>query len=300
MDRLQAMEIFVRVAERQSFSAAADDLNLSRQLVSERVADLEHRLGVRLLQRTTRRVSLTESGAAYLEKVRTGLAALEEAEAEAASLSARPRGTLRVNAPMSFGFKHVAPAVGDFLLANADVRVELTLNDRTINLVEENVDLAIRIGQLMDSSLIAKKLAACRMVLCAAPSYLKTHSAVKHPRDLAEHACLTFAYWTAGPEWAFTRKGEQASVRVESRLWCNNGEALVEAAAVGAGIVMQPNFIAGPAVREGRLVELLPGWRAPDLNIYAIYPPSQFVPAKTRAFIDHLTKHFAASSYWEK
>lgn len=299
MDRLQAIEIFVRVAERQSFSAAADDLNLSRQMVSDRIKELEERLGVRLLQRTTRRVSLTESGTAYLEKVRAGLAALEEAEAEASSLAARPRGTLRVNAPMSFGFKHVAPAVGAFLLANEDVRVELTLNDRTINLIEENVDLAIRIGRLADSRLIAKKLASCRMVLCAAPSYLKTHGAVKHPRDLAGHACLTFAYWTAGPEWTFTRKGEQVSVRVESRLWCNNGEALVEAAAIGAGIVMQPNFIAGPALREGRLVELLPAWRAPDLNIYAIYPPSQFIPAKTRAFIDHLTKHFAATPYWE-
>jgi DNA-binding transcriptional LysR family regulator len=300
MDRLQAIEIFVRVAERRSFSAAADDLNLSRQMVSDRIKDLEQRLGVRLLQRTTRRVSLTESGAAYLEKVRAGIAAIEEAEAEATSLAAHPRGVLRVNAPMSFGFKHVAPAVGDFLLANEDVRVELTLNDRTINLLEENVDVAIRIGRLLDSSLIAKKLATCRMILCASPLYVKAHGAPKHPRDLAHHRCFTFAYWSDGSEWKFTRKGEPASVRIESRLWCNNGEALVEAASVGAGITIQPNFIAGPVIREGRLVELLPAWRMADLSIYAIYPPSQFVPAKTRAFIDHLAKHFAGSPYWEK
>jgi DNA-binding transcriptional LysR family regulator len=186
------------------------------------------------------------------------------------------------------------------LVANEDVRVELTLNDRTVNLLEENVDLAIRIGRLADSSLIAKKLAACRMILCAAPSYVKQHRALKHPRDLADHRCLTFAYWSDGPEWKFTRKGELASVRVESRLWCNNGEALVEAATVGAGIIIQPNFIAGPAIREGRLIEILPSWRMADLNIYAIYPPSQFVPAKTRAFIDHMSKHFAGSPYWEK
>jgi DNA-binding transcriptional LysR family regulator len=300
MDRLQAIAIFIRVAERQSFSAAADDLNISRQLASDRVRELEERLGVRLLQRTTRRVSLTESGAAFIEKARAGIAALDEAEAEASSLSARPRGVLRVNAPMSFGFKHVGPAVGEFLLAHDGVRVELTLNDRIVNLIEENVDIAIRIGQMPDLTVIAKKLAVSRMVLCASPGYLKSHPVVKHPRDLAAHTCLSYMYLFDGLDWKFTGKGETVTVRVESRLASNNGEALVEAACVGAGIIMQPNFVAGPSIREGRLVEILPAWSAPELTVYAIYPPSPFVPAKTRAFVEHLVKRFTRSPYWEK
>src|SRR5690606_11791567 len=192
MDRLQAIEIFVKVAELKSFSAAADALNLSRTLVSERVRDLEEDLGVRLLQRTTRRVSLTEPGASFLARVRIGLAALDEAAAEAASLSAEPRGVLRVNAPMSFGFRHPAPAIGPFMRRHSDVRIELTLTDRRVDLIEDNVDIAIRIGDLRDSSLIALKLATCRMMLVASPGYLKRHGAPKHPRDIDDHARLFY------------------------------------------------------------------------------------------------------------
>lgn len=294
MDKLQAIEVFVRVAELRSFTLAADELNLSRTVVSDRVKDLEDRLGVRLLQRTTRRVSLTESGRAFLERARNGLAAIEEAEAEALSLAAQPRGVLRVNAPMSFGYRHLAPAVGSFLLKHAEVRVELTLNDRVIDLLEEGVDLAVRIGRLSDSTLIARKLASCRMILCASPSYLKARGAPKHPRDLAAHDCLTFAYWSDGPDWRFTRRGEEATVRVKSRLWCNNGDAIIEASATGLGIALQPSFIASAAIEDGRLSEILPSWRAPELGVYALYPPSQFLPAKTRAFIDHLADFFAS------
>lgn len=294
MDRLQAIEIFVKVAELKSFSAAAGAMNLSRTLVSERVRDLEEHLGVRLLQRTTRRVALTEPGAAFLDRVRTGLAALEEAAAEASSLTSRPRGVLRVNAPMSFGFRHLAPVVGTFMQTHPEVSIELALSDRLVNLIEENVDVAVRIGNLRDSSLIARKLATCRMMLCAAPSYLKRMGAPKHPDDIMNHTRLFYTYWLDGDEWRFNRRGEEVAVRAgEAQLRCNNGDAVAEAAAEGAGIALQPNFIAGPLIKQGRLVELLPAWRAASFGIYAVYPQNQFVPAKSRAFIDHLAEAYA-------
>jgi DNA-binding transcriptional LysR family regulator len=293
MDKLQALKVFVKVAELNSFTAAARALDLSRTVVSDRVKELEDDIGARLLQRTTRRVALTEPGAAFLERVRRGLAALDEAAAEASSLSAKPRGLLRVNAPMSFGFRHVAPAVGTFLKAYPDVRIELTLNDRLVNLIEENVDIAVRIGALRDSGLIARKLATCRMLVCAAPSYIKKHGAPKRPSDLKDYACLSYAYWLEGEDWKFTRRGAEAVVRVDCRFRCNNGDAVAEAAAAGAGIALQPDFIAGPLIRKGRLVEILPDWRAAEFGVYAVYAPTQFLPAKSRAFLEHLAKLYA-------
>jgi DNA-binding transcriptional LysR family regulator len=297
MDRLQAIEAFIKVAELRSFTRAAEALNISRTSASDLVKELEQRLGVRLLQRTTRRVSLTEPGAAFLARVRLGLAAIEEAEIEAADLALHPRGVLRVNAPMSFGFRHLAPAIGAFLIEYPDIKIELTLNDRVVDLLAENVDLAIRIGVLSDSTLIARKLATTRMLLCAAPSYLRHHGAPKHPRDLAQRTCLTFAYWSEGQNWRFTRRSSEVVVRIESRLWCNNGDAVVEAAAQGLGIALQPNFIAGPLIRQGRLVQILPGWRAAEIGVFALYPPSEFVPAKSRVFLDHLAGWLAQNPW---
>ncbi len=294
MDRLQAIEVFVKVAELKSFSAAATALSLSRTLVSERVRDLEQELGVRLLQRTTRRVALTEPGAAFLDRVRLGLAAFEEAAAEASSLSAKPRGVLRVNAPMSFGFRHLAPAVGAFMQRFPEVRVELTLTDRLVDLIEDKADVAVRIGELRDSSLIARKLANCRMLLCASPAYLKRMGAPKHPDEIKDHVCLFYTYWLDGDEWRFKRKNEEVVVHVgQAALRSNNGDAIAEAAAEGAGIALQPNFITGPLIKQGRLVQLLPAWRAAEFGVYAVHPQSQFVPAKSRAFIDHLAKTYA-------
>lgn len=293
MDRLQAMEVFVKVAELKSFTAAAEALGLSRTVVSERVRDLESDLGVRLLQRTTRRVALTEPGSAFLDRVRVGLAALEDAAAEASSLSAEPRGVLRVNAPMSFGVRHLARALGTFMQLFPAVRVELTLTDRLVNLIDENVDIAVRIGELRDSSLIARKLATCRMILCASPSYLERNGAPKHPSEIADHICLFYTYWLAGDEWRFKRKGEEAVVHAgEAALRSNNGDAIAEAAASGAGIALQPDFIVGPLINEGRLIEILPTWRAAEFGVYAVHPQSQFVPAKSRALIDHLIKAY--------
>lgn len=293
MDRLQALEVFVKVAELKSFSGAATALGLSRTVVSDRVRELEEALGVRLLQRTTRRVALTEPGGAFLDRIRLGLAALEEAAAEASSLSAEPRGVLRVNAPMSFGFRHLAPALGAFMQRYPEVRVELTLTDRLVNLIEDNVDVAIRIGELRDSSLIARKLATCRMILCASPRYLKRMGAPKHPSEIGDHACLFYTYWLEGDEWRFKRKNQEVVVRAgNAALRSNNGDAIAEAAAEGAGIALQPSFIAGPLIKQGRLIEVLPAWRAAEFGVYAVHAQSQFVPAKSRAFIDHLAKAY--------
>lgn len=293
MDRFQAIEVFVKVAELKSFTAAAAALGLSRTLVSDRVRALEDALGVRLLQRTTRRVALTEPGAAFLERVRVGLAVLEEASAEAASLSVEPRGVLRVNAPVSFGFRHLSPAIGDFLERHPEVRVELTLDDRVVDLIEQKVDVAVRIGELRESSVVARRLASCRVMICAAPAYLKRHGAPRRPDDLKDHLCLSYAYMQDGEDWRFTRGDEEVRVRVDARLRSNNGDAIVAAAASGAGIALQPDFIAGPLLRDGTLVEILPGWRAAEFGVYALYPQGQFLPAKSRAFIDHLVKAYA-------
>ncbi len=294
MSKLQAIEVFIKVAELKSFTAAASALELSRTVVSDRVKELEHELGVRLLQRTTRRVALTEAGAAFLERARVGVSALEEAAAEAASLSATPRGVLRINAPMSFGFRRLAPEIGAFMQAYPEVRVELTLTDRLIDLIEEGVDIAIRIGELRDSSLIARKLASCRMMLCASPDYVKRHGAPKHPRDLERHTRLFYTLWLASDEWRFRKRGEDVVVRAgDAALRSNNGDAIAAAAAAGAGVALQPDFIAKPLIRQGSLVELLPAWRAAEFGVYAVYAPTPFVPAKSRAFMDHLAKAYA-------
>ncbi len=294
MGKLQAIEVFIKVAELKSFTAAANALDLSRTVVSDRVKELEHELGVRLLQRTTRRVALTEAGAAFLERARVGLSALEEAAAEAASLSATPRGVLRVNAPMSFGFRHVAPAIGAFIQEHPEVRIELTLTDRLVDLIEGGVDIAIRIGELRDSSLVARRMASCRMMLCASPAYVKRHGAPKHPRDLEQHTRLFYTLWLASDEWRFRKRGEDVAVRAgDAALRSNNGDAIAAAAAAGAGVALQPDFIAAPLIRQGKLVELLPAWRAAEFGVYAVYAPTPFVPAKSRAFIDHLSKAYA-------
>ena len=290
MDRLDSIATFVRVAELASFTLAAQALGISRTVASDRVMALEARLGVKLLHRTTRRVSLTEAGVAYLDRARQALAMLEEAEAEAAHLTARPRGVLRVNAPVTFGFRHVAPAVASYLAANPDLGVELTLTDRMVNLLEEQVDVVVRVGRLVDSSLVARRLAPCRIVVCAAPSYIAARGMPLHPAELARHDCLSYAYAAEGDLWRFERDGQQEAVRVSGRVWSNNGDALYHAALEGLGILLNPTFIIGEALRDGRLVPVLPGWAAPALSVNAVYPPNRFLPAKTRGFIENEAK----------
>lgn len=296
----RSLDVFIKVADLGSFTRAADALDQSRTAVSRDIAELEAYLGVRLLNRTTRRVSLTEAGERFLTRARGVVADFEEACREAASLVTRPRGRLRLNVPMSFGVLHVAPALPDFLAQYPEVAVDLVFEDRRIDLVEEGFDLAIRIGVLPDSSLVATRLADCRMVVCAAPAYLDRHGRPRHPDDLARHECLSYRYWSGGDNWRFERDGESFAVPVQGRMITNNGDALKVAAEGSIGIILQPSFIVGNALRRGTLERVLPDYQPQGPTIYAVYPGNRHVPAKVRVFIDHMRGAFGDPPYWDR
>jgi len=300
MDRLQGMEAFVRVVELGSFAGAADALGLSRAMVSKHVGALEARLGVRLLQRTTRRLSLTEIGRSYFERARDVLQQIAEAEDAAAALQSAPRGTLRLNAPVSFGVQHLAPALAAFQTQYPDLHVDLTLSDRFVDIVEEGVDLAIRIGRLQDSALIARRLAPCRIVIAAAPAYLAAHGTPAHPHDLAGHNCLGYAYATREGEWFFHGgDGRPVTVKVRGNLVTNNGDALLAAGLAGQGIIRVPTFMVGDTPIDGALRIVLPDWRAYDLTIHAVYPVNRHLAAKVRVFVDFLADRFRGEPPWD-
>lgn len=297
MDRLTTLDLFVRIVDAGSFAAGAEQLGLSRALASRAILDLETRLGTRLLNRTTRRLSLTEAGAAFYRRAQRITADVVEAEEEAAALHARPRGLLRVNAPMSFGVLHVAPAMAGYLERYPEVSVDLTLNDRVVDLLEDGTDLAIRIGRLADSSLIARRLAPCRILLCAAPSYLAAHGTPAHPSDLIRHRCIAYAYGGDRGEWVLTGPEGEVRIRIGARLQINNGDAIQAAIREGYGIARQPDFIAAPDLAAGRMVQILPEWRLPELGIHAVYPPARTLSAKVRSFVDFLAERFARPSW---
>jgi len=291
MDRLLAMRVFQKVAELGSFSAAADQLDMSKSAVSKTVRALEDHLGAKLLHRTTRRLSLTDTGTRYVAQTARLLGDLAEIEAEAASERATPRGRLRVNAPMSFGLLHVAPLVASLLRTHPELEIDLTLNDRVVDLVDEGYDLAIRIGQLPDSSLIARKLGESELVVVASAAYLAAAPPLEVAADLAAHACLIYAYGRWREEWRLVEQGRTVAVRVRGPLRANNGEALAAAAVDGLGIALLPDFIAAPALADGRLVRVLPAASGGTLPIHALYPPNHHPLAKLRAFVDHLRRH---------
>jgi DNA-binding transcriptional LysR family regulator len=277
-DALQEITIFARVVNTGSLSAAARDLGLSPALVSRRLSGLEARLGVRLINRTTRSLHMTDEGAAYYETCTRVLAEIEEADAAVSAGRADPRGILRVALPASFGNQHVAPLVPRFVARYPDVQIALSLSDRTVNVVEEGFDLAVRIADLADSSLAARKLAPNRRVVCASPAYLQRHGAPRTPEDLAQHNCLTTTDFTM--TWDYRDPdGKPGSARVTGRYACDNWEVL----------------------REWALVSLLPGYTfATDVAIYAVYPHRRYLPAKTRAFIEFLAESFGPEPYWDR
>ncbi len=301
MDRLGAMAVFARVVEMESFSGAARDLGLSKSADSKRVGRLEDRMGLRLLNRTTRRLSLTEAGAAFYQGCRRVVAEAEAAERAVTRLARAPRGRLRVNAPMSFGVRHLAPALPDFMARYPELTVDLALNDRVVDLVEEGFDLAIRIARLADSSLIARRLAPNRLVLCAAPAYLERHGAPRAVADLKGHECLLYSYLAAGGVWRLCGPGGERRLRVTGRLRINNGDALLAAALGGFGVALLPCFICGQDLRAGRLIHVLPEWSGPaDTAIAAVYPASRNLSPKVRVFVDFLAERFGPMPYWDE
>jgi DNA-binding transcriptional LysR family regulator len=301
MDRLAVLETFVKVSETQSFSEAARRLRSSKSAVSRQVAALEAELGARLFHRTTRSLTLTEAGRGYFERASRILADLEDANLSVSQLQSAPRGRLRVNAPMSFGFLHLAPALNDFLVRYPEVEVDVTLNDRFVDLVDEGFDVAVRIGSLADSSLVARKMAPIRRVVCASPAYLKARGVPKSPGDLKNHDCLCNSNVTQAREWRFiTEDGKPWPVEVKGRLSANNGDTLRVAALRGFGFVQLPTFIVGDDAKAGRLVTVLDKFIDQDMTLNAVYPHSRHLSPKVRAFVDFLAERFGPRPYWDR
>lgn len=301
MEALNDVAVFVQVVECGSFTAAAERLGLSRSVVSKYITRLEGRLGARLLNRTTRRLSLTETGHLFFQRSQRALLEIEEAEAEVSRLQEAPRGKLRINSPMSFGILHIAPALPEFLARYPDLSVEMNLDDRQVNLVEEGFDLAIRIAELPESSLIARRLAPCRHAVCATPAYFKSHGTPRKPQDLRRHNAITFRYQQTPDEWHFVSgQGEVTRVQIDGSLQMNNSLALREALLREAGLTLIPTFIVGDDLRAGRLQAVLTEYRTLELSIYAVYPHRRFLSPKVRAFIDFLAEKISDPPDWER
>jgi DNA-binding transcriptional LysR family regulator len=298
MDTLTSMKVFATVVEAGSFAAASDRLELSRAMVSKHMAHLESHLGTRLLNRTTRRLSLTQSGSAYVERCQQILKDIEEAELAATELTSVPRGTLRLTAPLTFGILHVAPLIADYLLIHPQARLDFTLDDRNVDLVNEGYDLAIRIGNLAETGLIARRFATDRLVVCGAPDYFRRHGVPQVPEDLAHHSCLSYSYAPSGDEWRFSSAGGEHVVQVHGNVRANSGDLLRVAALGGAGITILPRFVVGADLRLGRLQPVLTDFGARELGIYAVYPSRKHLSAKVRSFIDFLVQRFAPNPDW--
>lgn len=300
MDSLTDISVFVQVVDSGSFTAAAEKLELSKSVVSKYVTRLENRLGAQLLNRTTRRLSLTEVGHIFYERSQRGLQELETAEAEVSRLQEAPRGTLRLNTPMSFGIMHIAPLLPEFLAAYPEMSVDMNLDDRQVDLVAEGFDVAIRIAELPDSSLVARALAPCRHVVCASPSYLERHGIPRTPDDLRGHNAITYKHQESPSEWRFVSPdGKYISVPVSGTVQMNNSLALREALLQGGGIMLTPNFVVGADIRAGKLQQLLPHYKCMEISIYVVYPQRRHLSPKVRAFVDFMATRISDPPYWE-
>lgn len=299
MDRLAAMQTFVRVAEAGSFTAVADQLNVARSAVTRQIAALEAHLGVKLMARSTRRLSLTSAGATYLEQCRDILDRIDEAESDLAGERQTLRGAIRTTVPLTFGLLHLTPLILEFSKAHPDIRIDLDFNDRRVNLIEEAMDLALRITDRLPETTVARRLTTCRSVALASPAYLKLHGEPKHPDELAQRACLAYSL-TSRSSWTFIIEGVPHAVEIGGPITANNGNALQEAAIQGMGIVYQPTFIAADAIRRGELVPILKKFPAPVLGMFAVFPGTRFVPQRVRAFVDFLAARLGPEPYWDQ
>jgi DNA-binding transcriptional LysR family regulator len=291
MDIVAGMRVFVAVVEAGGFSAAAARLGMSRAMVSKHVARLEDHLGARLLNRTTRRLSLTESGTAFHERSAQILADIAEAEQIAGGATVQPRGVLRITLPLSFGLHRLGPVVADYAREYPQVKLDLSLSDRRVDLVDEGFDLAIRIGRLPESGLIARRLGSERSIIVASPAYLERHGVPESPADLARHVCLGYSLVRGGEDWRLQGPNGVVSVRCAGPIKADNGDILRQAAVQGAGMILQPRFIVEDEVRAGRLVRVLADHASEELGIYAVYPSRRHLSAKVRSFIDFLAQH---------
>jgi len=301
MESLTDIAVFVQVVDSGSFTAAAERLDLSKSVVSKYVTRLEDHLGARLLNRTTRRLSLTEVGRVLYERSRKGIEDIEDAKREVSLLQAEPRGTLRINVPMSFGILHVAPAVPEFQRRYPDLAVDMNLDDRRVDVIEEGFDVTVRISDLPDSSLVAKKIAPCKHAIVATPVYLAEHGTPRLPNDLRDHKIISYRYQESALEWHFKTPDQKLlSVTVSGSVTMSNSLAIREAVLENVGIARTPTFVVGKDIQEGRLVPLLTKYESLQVQIYAVYPQRKHLSPKVRAFIDFLAERIAEPPYWDQ
>jgi len=300
MDRFQAMRSFAQVVEAGSFVGAADALGLSKAALSRQVGELEAHLGVRLLNRTTRRLSLTDEGSLFLARARELLADWEDAEAEVGARSREAVGQIKVTVPVSFGILHLADVWGAFRKRHPRVTLDITLSDRVADLADEGFDLAIRIAKLPSSSLLSRQLSTTRMALCASPQYLRRAGRPRHPHDLARHQVIAYSYWADDDQWTFDGPDGRVTVQTRPCIRTNNGDVCRAAALQHQGLILQPTFIVGDDLAQGRLVEVLPQYRSIELGIHAVYQSRKHVAPRLRALIDFLVKWFEAPRWPEQ
>lgn len=293
MDRLDAMQLFVRVAELGSFAGAAQQLGVARSVVTRQIAGLEAHLGVKLMARSTRRLTLTSAGTAYLEKCRVILNLVEAAEIGVAEERQTPRGNIRISLPLSFGLKRLAPLLLDFSQRYPEVALDMDYSDRRVNLIEEGIDLSIRVTRRLDAGDVARRIGTSRMLVLASPDYLSLHGQPAHPAELAHHVCLGYTNAGAATTWQFVVDGQLENFPIRSRINANNGDVLTEAAAQGLGIACQPDFIAGSFIAAGRVVEILVDYPGPELGIYAMLPSNRHIPHRVRVLMDFLAARLA-------
>ena len=301
MDRLRAFEVFVTVVSRGSFTRAADALDTSPANVTRYVNELEAHLGTRLLNRTSRKLSLTEGGETLYARCKSILDDVAETEGLVSSASVEPRGRLRINAPVSFGILHLAPLWPEFMRKYPRVELDVSLIDRVVDIVEEGYDLAIRISRAGSTSHAARKLATSRNVLCASPAYLARYGYPAAPADLVEHRCIGYAYAATGNEWQLIdRERKTHAVKVNYHMHTNNGDTARAAALAGQGVIWQPTFLIGNDLRAGTLIQLLPDYRLPDIDVLALYPSRRHLSAKIRAVVDFLVDAFGGVPPWDR
>ena len=300
MDKLANMQAFAAVGRTGSFAEAAKKLNLANSVVSKRVKDLERYLGAQLFIRTTRKVLLTETGYLYLDYVQKCLDELEEIERRIRYKMDKPIGTIKLAAPLSFGMRYLGPALTSYLDKNPAVTIKTYLSDRTVDLIEEGYDLALRTGPLNDSSLIAKELLSCRRVVCASPHYFSKHGKPQTPQDLKNHNCLSYLNLADGKSWPFTLDGRRTWQQVSGTFLSDNGDLLHEAAISGCGISLLPTFIVGESIKNGNLEIVLAEFEEHNFNLYAVYQYTRHLPMKVRTLIDHLTASFKEISLKNK
>jgi len=298
--QFEDMQVFIRVVDAGSISKAAEQLGIAKSAVSRRLADLESRLGVRLLNRTTRISSLTEAGNGFYQRSRKIIDDVTELNALTNQSNSALEGTINIAVPLSFGLSHLAPAINDFIKLHPELSININFSDQQVNLVEEGIDLAVRIADLKDSSLIARRISPIKTLICASPAYLQKHGTPKIADDLKHHALLSYNLTDSSAWQLKDPQGKQQLINVKAKIIANNGEFLKDMAIAGHGIVMMPTFILWQAIAKGELLPILSDYTTPQLNAYVVYPQTRYLSQRTRVLIDFLVERFGENPYWDK